>query len=54
MAHTPALDLFRDLVCRPAEQVDLASAALLIALDEYPGLNVSDYLKRIDALAEQT
>jgi regulator of sirC expression with transglutaminase-like and TPR domain len=54
MTRTLALDLFREMVSRPPEQVDLASAALLIVLDEYPALNVSDYLERIDALAERT
>ena len=54
MARTLATDLFREMVSRPPEQIDLAVAALLIALDEYPGLNMSGYLKRIDALAERT
>ena len=54
MTRTLATDLFREMVSRPPEQVDLAAAALLIALDEYPGLNVSGYLERIDVLAERT
>jgi regulator of sirC expression with transglutaminase-like and TPR domain len=54
MTRTLASDLFREMVSRPPEQVDLAAASLLIALDEYPGLNVSDYLERIDLLAERT
>ena len=54
MARTLATDLFREMVSRPPEQIDLGAAALLIALDEYPGLNMSGYLKRIDALAERT
>ena len=54
MTRTLATDLFREMVSRPPEQVDLAAAALLIALDEYPGLNVSGYLDRIDGLAERT
>jgi len=53
MTHTLATDLFREMVSRPPEQVDLATAALLIALDEYPGLNVSGYLERIDVLAKR-
>ena len=47
MTRTLATDLFREMVSRPPEQVDLAAAALLIALDEYPGLNVSGYLERM-------
>jgi regulator of sirC expression with transglutaminase-like and TPR domain len=54
MTRTLATDLFREMVSRPPEQVDLAAAALLIALDEYPGLNVSGYLDRIHVLAERT
>lgn len=54
MARTLATDLFREMVSRPPEQIDLGAATLLIALDEYPGLNMSGYLKRIDALAERT
>ena len=54
MARTLATDLFREMVSRPPEQIDLAAAALLIARDEYPGLNVSGYLERIDAFAERT
>ena len=54
MTRTLASDLFREMVSRPPEQMDLAAAALLIALDAYPGLNVSDYLERIDLLAERT
>ena len=51
MSRTSAPDLFREMVLRPPEQVDLAAAALLIALDEYPGLDVSGYLARIDSIA---
>ena len=54
MSRTSAPDLFREMVLRPPEQVDLAAAALLIALDEYPGLDVSGYLARIDTIAERT
>jgi regulator of sirC expression with transglutaminase-like and TPR domain len=54
MVRTLATDLFREMACRPPEKVDLAAAALLIALDEYPGLNVSGYIERINALAERT
>ena len=54
MRRTLAIDRFREMVSRPPEQIDLAAAALLIALDEYPALNVSGYLERIDALAERT
>jgi regulator of sirC expression with transglutaminase-like and TPR domain len=35
----------------PEEALDLAEAALLLATDEYPGLDVGGYLARLDALA---
>lgn len=54
MSRTLATDLFREMVLRPPEQIDLAAAALMIALDEYPGLRISEYVKRIDLLAEKT
>ncbi len=53
MLRTLGYHLFADLVSRTPHQVDLALAALLIALDEYPGLDFSTYLERIDALAER-
>jgi regulator of sirC expression with transglutaminase-like and TPR domain len=52
MTRTLASELFREMVSRPAGEVDLAAAALLIALDEYPDLNLQEYLLRIDQLAE--
>ena len=54
MRRTLATDLFQEMVSRPPDRVNLAAAALLIALDEYPTLNVSAYLQQIDAIAERT
>lgn len=42
---------FRQSVERPEEQIDLARAALTIACDDYPNLDISAYLARLDALA---
>lgn len=53
MTHTLATDLFREIVSRPSEQIDLAQAALLIALDEYPALSISSYLEHLDLLAAE-
>ncbi len=53
MTRSAGHDLFADMVSRPPDQVDLAFAALLIALEEYPGLDFSMYLARIDAFAER-
>jgi regulator of sirC expression with transglutaminase-like and TPR domain len=49
--RTLAAELFKEMVGRPERQVDLASAALLIALDEYPTLDIQRYLREIDAMA---
>jgi regulator of sirC expression with transglutaminase-like and TPR domain len=42
---------FADLMAGPDDQVDLAQAALLIACEEYPDLDVPGYLRRVDGLA---
>jgi regulator of sirC expression with transglutaminase-like and TPR domain len=42
-----------DLAGRPAGDVDLAEAALVVAAEEYPDLDVAAYLGRLDALAGQ-
>ena len=51
MPRTLAIELFKEMVSRPEDRIDLGLAALLIALDEYPNLNVRQYLKEIDQLA---
>ena len=49
-------DTFRDefalLVSRPEEDLDLGLAALLVAGEEYPHLNVAEHLARLDGFAE--
>ena len=44
---------FKNLLVQPEEKLDLAAAALHIALEEYPDLDVSGYLMRLDQLAER-
>lgn len=39
-------------LARPDAKIDLARAALLIAAEEYPGLDVEAYLGRIDRIAD--
>src|SRR5688572_5316225 len=46
-----ARERFVKLARGPEEKIDLAEAALLIAAEEYPGLDVPAYLARIDDLA---
>src|SRR5688500_11296494 len=48
-----ARERFVKLARRPEEKIDLDEAALLIAAEEYPGLDVPAYLARIDALADR-
>jgi regulator of sirC expression with transglutaminase-like and TPR domain len=48
-----ARERFIQLARGPEEQIDLAEAALLIAAEEYPGLDVPAYLARIDELADR-
>jgi regulator of sirC expression with transglutaminase-like and TPR domain len=42
---------FRQAVERPEDLIDLGRAALTIALDDYPNLDIAAYLARIDQLA---
>jgi regulator of sirC expression with transglutaminase-like and TPR domain len=46
-----AVEKLRDLMQRSEEEWNLAEAALLMAADDYPGMDVSRYLRRIDDLA---
>jgi regulator of sirC expression with transglutaminase-like and TPR domain len=43
--------LFAELVAQPEETLDLAEAALLIACEEYPDLDVSRYVSRLSQWA---
>jgi regulator of sirC expression with transglutaminase-like and TPR domain len=44
---------FADLAKLPSESIPLAEAALLIAAEEYPALDVGGYLTRISELADR-
>src|SRR5690242_11103954 len=46
------LTLFAHIASRPDDEIDLAQAALLIAEDEYPGLDVAAYVERLDAIGD--
>jgi len=41
---------WEEIVSRPEESIDLAEAALAIAAEEYRGLDIPDYLARIDEM----
>jgi regulator of sirC expression with transglutaminase-like and TPR domain len=44
---------FEAAVLRPEPELDLATAALLVAAEEYPQLPLAPYLRRLDLLAER-
>lgn len=44
---------FAALLAEPDDRLDLARAALLLATDEYPDLDVDGYLARLDELAAE-
>jgi len=44
------ISLFSHLVARPESDLDLARAALLVALPEYPGLDVASYIEELDRM----
>ena len=44
--------VFRVAVDRPEEQIDLGRAAVAIALQEYPDLNIEDCLSQLDGLGQ--
>jgi hypothetical protein len=43
---------FQELVTLPDGAVPLAEAALLLACEEYPQLEISPYLDRLDEIAD--
>ena len=50
--HLPATERLQRMLAEPEENFSLAEAALLIAQDEYPGLDVDAYMQRLDAIAK--
>lgn len=52
MANDPH-EAFRQAVDRPDAALDLAGAALAIAINDYPDLNIAAYLSRLDRFAAQ-
>ncbi len=50
-APSPCRLAFVRLLTQPEEDIDLAEAALLIAKEEYPALEVADYLGRLEDMA---
>ena len=52
-SHAAALDALADITKGPEENLDLGLAALVIAVDHYPHLDVAAYLRRLDNMAHQ-
>ena len=44
---------FRDLIALPDQSIDLAGAALLLARDEYPDLDVAAYRVMLERMVEE-
>lgn len=53
MTREEARAQFAELVVRHEEELELDRAALLIAAEEYPNLNVEEYLSLLDEIGEQ-
>ncbi|MSQ31773.1 MAG: tetratricopeptide repeat protein [Dehalococcoidia bacterium] len=53
MEHPNIRDLFTDMLSRRDGDIELDTASLLIAKEEYPELNVGDYLDRLDSMADE-
>jgi regulator of sirC expression with transglutaminase-like and TPR domain len=51
-ALIPSRQRFAVLAALPEEEIDLAEASLLIACEEYPGLEPSRYLARLDEMGD--
>ena len=49
---TKATTRLQELMGRADEHIDLAEAALVVAAEEYPDLDISTYLARLDELAK--
>lgn len=53
MTAEQAITRFREIVDQPEDGINLAEAALIIAADEYPDLDIAGYLRRLDDIAGQ-
>lgn len=53
MVTSVILEKFADIVSTPDEKISLIEAALLIACNEYPELDVSDYLQRFNHMTDE-
>ncbi|MBD0266700.1 MAG: SirB1 family protein [Cyanobacteria bacterium Co-bin8] len=53
MEFSPARQRFYQEIQQPEEQIDLAAAALYIAQENYPDLEVEAYLNALDTMADE-
>ncbi len=49
--HAQTRQLFTDIVTGPENRLDLGRAALLIASEQYPGLDILRYVAKLEAMA---
>ena len=47
------VERLKQILAGPDSGIDLAEAALLLARDEYPALDVAGYLARLDEMGER-
>lgn len=53
MNFSSARQYFYQEIQQPDEYIDLAKAALYVAQEEYPGLDVEEYLNALDTMADE-
>ncbi len=53
MSQSEAISLFTQMMSRKEEDIELARAAILLAKEEYPDLDIDKYLREIEPMAEE-
>lgn len=53
MSRSEAINLFTEMMSRKEEDIELAKAAILFAKEEYPNLDIDEYLRRIELMAQE-
>lgn len=53
MSRSEAISLFAEMMSRKDKEIELAKAALLFAKEEYHNLDINEYLKRIELMAQE-
>ncbi len=53
MSRSEAISLFTQMMSRKEEDIELARAAILLAKEEYPDLDIDEYMRRIELMAQE-